>query len=113
MIDEAAIAERDARMFDTLTTQTIAQMVGGGLENDSETTVTERSAAEAFYAAREHNPVFIANGALTDLGQAILDVFASAETYGLSADDFAHDAFDVLDARAEDAAAAQTVHASR
>ena len=104
--DERAIAARDARMLDTLTRQTIATIVSSGLDNDGETTTAERQAAEAFYAGRDHAPVFLQGGALNARGQAILELFEAADVYGLNPVDFKNPAFIEVDQQAGDARAA-------
>lgn len=105
-IDETAIAARDARMLDTLTRQSIAAIVGQGLENDGETTSQERQAAEAFYANRGHAPLFLTAGKLNELGATLLDVFETADSYGLNPVDFENIAFIAKDGQAGDAMAA-------
>ncbi len=106
VIDEAAIAARDARMIDTLTTQSIASIIGSGLENDGETTSSERQAAQAFYAARDHAPLFLTSGRLNARGETLLDLFQTADAYGLNPVDFENPAFIDADAKASDAMAA-------
>lgn len=98
-LDEAAIAARDGRMLDSLTRQSIAAIIGSGLENDGETTSGEREAVEAFYASRDHKPLFTSAGDLNALGASIRELFETADAYGLNAGDFAHDAFLSSDAR--------------
>lgn len=106
VIDEAAIAARDARMVDTLTTQSIATIMRGGLENDGETTSQERQAVEAFYAERDHAPLFLTAGRLNARGEALLDLFQTADVFGLNPVDFENPAFIDADAEASDAMAA-------
>ena len=101
--DERAIAARDASMLDTLTQQTIANIVSTGLDNDGETTAAERQAAEAFYASRDHTPFFLEGGALNARGQAILELFETADVYGLNPVDFKNPAFIEVDQQAGDA----------
>ncbi|MEM6711427.1 MAG: L,D-transpeptidase family protein [Pseudomonadota bacterium] len=105
-LEAEAITLRDARMLDALTTQSIAQMIQAGLENDGETTATERQAAEAFYAERDHRPVFVTAGQLTERGATLAELFRTADAYGLNPDDFRHEAFLSLDEPASDARAA-------
>jgi len=105
-IDETALAARDARMLNTLTTQSIATLIGQGLENDGETTSQERQAAEAFYASRDHAPLFLTGGKLNALGITLLSVFETAGTYGLDPVDFENIAFITKDDQADDAMAA-------
>ncbi|MEQ8656806.1 MAG: L,D-transpeptidase family protein [Hyphomicrobiales bacterium] len=105
-VDETAIAARDARMLNTLTTQSIAALIGQGLENDGETTSQEREAAEAFYASRDYAPLFLTSGTLNELGATLLDVFETADAYGLNPVDFENVAFIAKDARSDDAMAA-------
>ena len=92
-IDEAAIAARDARMVDTLTTQSIAAITASGLENDGETTSAERDAAEAFYASRDNAPLFMSAGRFNALGEAMLELFQTADVHGLEPLDFENPAF--------------------
>lgn len=106
VIDEAAIAARDARMVDTLTTQSIATIMRGGLENDGETTSQERLAVEAFYAERDHAPLFLTAGRLNARGEALLDLFQTAYVFGLNPVDFENPAFIDAQAEASDAMAA-------
>ncbi|MBV6657648.1 MAG: L,D-transpeptidase family protein [Devosiaceae bacterium] len=93
VVDEAAIAARDARMLDTLTGQVIRSLIEAGLQNDGETTSAERDAVEAFYADRNFESLFVAAGALTDLGLSTLNTFRTADVYGLNPADFEHAAF--------------------
>lgn len=106
VIDEAAIAARDARMVDTLTTQSIATIMRSGLENDGETTSQERQAVEAFYAERDHAPLFLTAGRLNARGEALLDLFQTADVFGLNPVDFENPAFIDAQAEASDAMAA-------
>jgi murein L,D-transpeptidase YcbB/YkuD len=106
VIDEAALAARDARMIDTLTTQSIASIIGRGLENDGETTSSERQAAQAFYDSRGHAPLFLTAGSLNARGEALLDLFQTADDYGLNPVDFENPAFIDVGAKAPDAMAA-------
>jgi murein L,D-transpeptidase YcbB/YkuD len=99
----ALIEQRDASMFQTLTTQSLASIVAGGLDNDGETTSAERQAAEAFYAQREHQPVFIEAGVLNQRGQALLELFQNADVYGLNPVDFENPAFLAPNEVAQDA----------
>ncbi|MEO0385679.1 MAG: L,D-transpeptidase family protein [Pseudomonadota bacterium] len=105
-IDETAIAARDARMLNTLTAQSIAAIIVQGLDNDGETTRQEREAAEAFYASRDHAPLFLTGGKLNELGATLLDVFETADSYGLNPVDFENVAFIAKDAQSGDAMAA-------
>ncbi len=89
----AIIEQRDASMFQTLTTQSVAAIVRAGLDNDGETTSAERQAAEAFYARRDHQPVFVEAGALNTQGRALLELFQNADAYGLNPVDFENPAF--------------------
>ncbi|MFN3227366.1 MAG: murein L,D-transpeptidase [Hyphomicrobiales bacterium] len=106
VIDEAALAARDARMIDTLTTQSIASIIGHGLENDGETTSSERQAAQDFYESRGHAPLFLTAGSLNARGEALLDLFQTADDYGLNPVDFESPAFINVGAKAPDAMAA-------
>jgi hypothetical protein len=106
VIDEAAIAARDGRMIDTLTTQSIASIIGRGLENDGETTSSERQAAQDFYESRGHAPLFLTAGSLNARGEALLDLFQTADDYGLNPVDFENPAFIDAGAKAPDAMAA-------
>lgn len=106
VIDEQAIAARDASMFDTLTQQSIASLITPGLLNDGETTSGEREAAEAFYANRDHAPLFIQSGEMTDLGRSLRALFETADAYGLNPADFENTAFFPVDESALDAMAA-------
>ncbi|MEM6382118.1 MAG: L,D-transpeptidase family protein [Pseudomonadota bacterium] len=92
-VDVAALQARDARMLATLTRQLIEHHVTQGLGNDGETTAAEREAAEAFYAARAFQPLFLEAGALNARGTAIIGVFTSADEYGLEPADFVNPAF--------------------
>ncbi|MBO6676434.1 MAG: L,D-transpeptidase family protein [Rhizobiales bacterium] len=106
VIDETAIAARDARMIETLTTQSIAAIISGGLENDGETTSQERQAVEAFYAERDHAPLFLTAGGLNARGETLLNLFQTADIYGLNPVDFENTAFIDDEAEASDAMAA-------
>lgn len=106
VIDEQAIAARDARMLETLTQQSIASLITPGLLNDGETTNGEREAAEAFYASRDHAPLFIQSGELTELGRSLRTLFETADVYGLNPADFENAAFFPVDESATDAMAA-------
>ena len=90
---DGAIAARDARMLDTLTRQSIASIITNGLDNDGETTRTEREAVEALYAARDHKPLFTSAGQANSFGTAIRGLFETADAYGLDPADFVHAAF--------------------
>lgn len=106
VIDEAAIAARDARMLDTLTQQSIASIITPGLINDGETTSGEREAVEAFYASRDHAPLFIQAGELTELGHSLRTLFETADHYGLNPADYESAAFFPVNETAPDAMAA-------
>jgi murein L,D-transpeptidase YcbB/YkuD len=106
VVDEQAIAARDARMFDTLTQQSIASLIAPGLLNDGETTSGERQATEAFYASRDHAPLFLQAGELTELGRSLRTLFETADAYGLNPVDYENEAFFPVDQAAPDAMAA-------
>lgn len=106
VVDEQAIAARDASMFDTLTQQSIASLITPGLLNDGETTSGEREAAEAFYANRDHAPLFIQSGEMTELGRSLRALFETADAYGLNPADYGNTAFFPVDESAPDAMAA-------
>ncbi|MGD1885998.1 MAG: murein L,D-transpeptidase [Cohaesibacteraceae bacterium] len=93
MVDAAAIAARDGRMLATLPRQAIAAMIDAGLDNDGETTSSEREAIEAFYLSREHKPVFTSASAPNGLADVITQLFETADGYGLNPEDYAHGAF--------------------
>lgn len=103
VVDEQAIAARDASMFDALARQSIASLITPGLLNDGETTSGERDAAEAFYASRDHAPLFIQAGQLTELGRSLRALFDTADAYGLNPVDFENAAFFPVDQSAPDA----------
>lgn len=106
VVDEQAIAARDASMLDTLTQQSIAGIITPGLINDGETTSGEREAVEAFYADRDHAPLFVQGGQLTELGLSLRTLFETADAYGLSPTDFENAAFFPSNEAAPDAMAA-------
>lgn len=106
VIDEQDIAARDANMLNALTQQSIASILAPGLINDGETTSGEREAVEAFYASRDHAPLFVQGGELTELGRSLRTLFETADTYGLNPSDFENAAFFSADEVAPDATAA-------
>lgn len=106
VIDQESIAARDASMLDALTQQSIASIIAPGLINDGETTSGEREAVEAFYAGRDHAPLFVHGGELTELGRSLSTLFETADTYGLNPTDFENAAFFPADETAPDAMAA-------
>ncbi|MEM1287237.1 MAG: L,D-transpeptidase family protein [Pseudomonadota bacterium] len=87
------VSARDARMFSQLTGELILAAAERGFANDGETTASERTAAQQFYLDRGPAPIFFDGDRLNDLGEAILQVFRTAEDYGLHAEDFQHPAF--------------------
>lgn len=106
VIDQQAIAARDASMLDALTQQSIASIIAPGLINDGETTSGEREAVEAFYTSRDHAPLFVQGGELTELGRSLRTLFETADAYGLNPADFENVAFFAADDAAPDAMAA-------